>query len=344
MMKARSIPTTAIGVLFLVAAVAPRHSRAVYSPLAVQRAASRERKLLPDSSSVTVALSLQGGAKVAPKKEKNSNKKKGTKLKAVSVETDQKQVSPRVKNAVIAVGTAMTSYLLWVYRASWMELFDKEKLLEKTLEVLHHLDAQPKYISYSLYMLGMALWEALGLSTIPVETASGMVFGWPGVCLSAIGKLLGAVVAFCLARYGFLAAFIQEKLSTNQVLKLLDASAESNPLRTSFLIKLSCFPETIKNYGSSLLHPIQLWMFAFATIVHGWTFSALWTYLGVDTAMRLKDASIPVDGKLQILLTLAIINGIVISPLSMAFWIKSLKKPQQPPKSDKKRPLRRLKK
>lgn len=276
-----------------------------------------------ESYSTHVALSLQGGAtKATPKTKKqvivsSKNKKKEVVSKPVVTS----------KNVVMIAATAMTSYGLWVSRTSWMGFFNKEKLLTKTLEILHHLDSKPKVISYSVYMLGMAIWEALGLSTIPVETASGMVFGWTGFYLSAIGKLLGAVIAFCLARYGVLAAFIHEKLSKNHVLKLLEDSAESHPFRVAVLMKLSCFPETIKNYGSALLQPIRLWMFTIATVAHGWTFSALWTYLGVDTAMRLVDSELAADGKLQILLTLALINGVVVSPLAMGFWLKSLKQP-----------------
>jgi uncharacterized membrane protein YdjX (TVP38/TMEM64 family) len=91
------------------------------------------------------------------------------------------------------------SYVLWESRARWLGLFDKKKLLDKTLEILNRLDQQPKAVSYTIYMLGMAVWETLGLSTIPIEMASGMVFGWPGFVLSAVGKLLGAILAFCLA-------------------------------------------------------------------------------------------------------------------------------------------------
>jgi hypothetical protein len=204
MFAATSFRSMIVMGFMLLISVAPCSSRAVHSPLAFHRGTAGT---LPEQA-LTVALSLQGGAKFTPKKVTAS------KSSAVSKQAVGGTVSPaRVKNAVIVIGTGLTSYLLWVYRASWMGLFDKEKLLEKTLKALHHLDEQPKHISYSLYILGMALWEALGLSTIPVETASGMVFGWTGFYLSAIGKLAGAVVAFCLARYGILAAFIQEKLS-----------------------------------------------------------------------------------------------------------------------------------
>jgi len=71
-------------------------------------------------------------------------------------------------------------------------------------------------------------------------------------------------------------------------------------------------------------------MFILGTAVHGCTFTALWTYLGVDTAARLKDAEglLPPDQRLKLLLTLAVINGIVVSPLSMVYWMRTLKQKQ----------------
>ena len=310
--------TLKVIVLFLVGSC---HARAIFSPL-------DPRISRRSSHAANVEVSLQGGAARA----KVPGKKGKQQVAAASKQQQEVDTTAFVarKNAAIVIATATTSYALWVYRTSWMGLFNKERLMEKTLEILHHLDSKPKLVSYSVYMLGMAFWEAVGFSTIPIETASGMVFGWQGFYLSAIGKLLGALVAFCLTRYGVLAAAVHEKFSKNQVLKLLEDSAESHPLRVAILLKLSCFPETIKNYGSALLQPIRLWMFIFGTVGHGWTFSALWTYLGVDTAKRLADTTLPVDGKLQILLTLAIVNGVVVSPLAMAVWLKSLKRPAEP--------------
>jgi uncharacterized membrane protein YdjX (TVP38/TMEM64 family) len=150
-------------------------------------------------------------------------------------------------------------------------------------------------------------------------------FGWQGCLLSGGGKLLGAVIAFLLGRYGPLATWVQQKLKSNSFLQLIEESTGSNPLKVTFLVKLSCFPETIKNYGSAILFPIKLWMFTLATIIHGGTFSALWTYLGVDAAKRLADPSLPSDPRLQLLLVLAMINGVIVSPLAMAYWIRGLK-------------------
>jgi uncharacterized membrane protein YdjX (TVP38/TMEM64 family) len=240
-------------------------------------------------------------------------------------EVDAPKDSSKVKIAVTTGAVVTVAWAGWVYRASLAEIFNKDKIQAKTLEILHNLDGLPKIQSYTTYALGMAIWEVGGLSTIPVETAAGMVFGWQGCLLSAGGKLLGAVIAFLLGRHGPLATWVQQKLKSNSFLQLVEESTGSNPLKVAFLIKLSCFPETIKNYGSAILFSIKLWMFTVATIIHGGTFSALWTYLGVDAAKRLADPSHPSDPRLQFLLVLAMINGVIVSPLAMAYWVRSLK-------------------
>jgi uncharacterized membrane protein YdjX (TVP38/TMEM64 family) len=248
--------------------------------------------------------------------------RRGGSSKAVDAPKDS---SSKVKIAVTTGSFLTVAWHGWVYRAFLAEFFDKAKIQAKTLTLLRSLNGLKKSQSYTAYTLGMAIWEILGMSTIPVETAAGMVFGWQGCLLSGGGKLLGAVIAFLLGRYGPLATWVQQKLKSNSFLQLIEESTGSNPLKVAFLVKLSCFPETIKNYGSAILFPIKLWMFTLATIIHGGTFSALWTYLGVDAAKRLADPSLPSDPRLQLLLVLAMINGVIVSPLAMAYWIRGLK-------------------
>ncbi|KAL3941162.1 MAG: hypothetical protein SGBAC_004444 [Bacillariaceae sp.] len=249
-------------------------------------------------------------------------------------------VAPAPRNpkkvALIVSITAILAYLVWIFRVALGAIFSKEKIQSKTLEILGKLDSLPKHYSYASYVGGMALWEVFGLSTIPVETAAGMVFGWNAVLLSGSGKLMGATIAFLIGRYGALAHWIQSKLSSNSFLQLASHSTEDHPLRVAFLMKMSSFPETIKNYGSALLSPIKFWMFMFATAIHGTTFSALWTYLGVDTAARLENVDLPADTRLGFLLGAALFNGIVVSPLSMAYWVKSMQKSKQESKNKRK--------
>jgi uncharacterized membrane protein YdjX (TVP38/TMEM64 family) len=300
------------------------------------------RLILPSLSIILAVISVETVCSSRISKNSLGNRPTSTLLDAIPQDSDfenrqlvlqvrgGKDALPASKPENLKTGvtvgvTASLLWLLWTFRESWMGLFDKDKIQAKTLEILHELNAFPKYRSYSLYTIGMAIWETFGLSTIPLETAAGMVFGWHGFMLSAVGKLLGAVLAFSLARYGILAEWVHQKLSSNSFLQLARESAGSNPLLVLCLLKCSCFPETIKNYGAAILHPIQLWMFVFGTIGHGWTFTALWTYLGVDTAMRLEDPSMPANTLLQTLLSLALINGLVVSPLAMAYWVRNMK-------------------
>mmetsp|Transcript_273 Transcript_273/g.658 ORF Transcript_273/g.658 Transcript_273/m.658 type:complete len:624 (-) Transcript_273:25-1896(-) len=246
--------------------------------------------------------------------------------KRALVDDNQSKRLQGMKQGLITVAITAMAYGLWDTRESWIGFFDKDKLQAQTLGALRGLqEGLPKPYSYTLYVIGMALWEAIGLSTIPVETAAGMVFGWNGVVLSGSGKLLGACLAFWLGKTA-LRDFVQQKLGDNTFLKLVKSSADDNPPLVACLIKFSCFPETIKNFGSSILSPpITLGMFAVATLFHGGMFSALWTYLGVDSAARLESTvPLPADPLLSTLMTLALINGIVISPLSMAYWVRTL--------------------
>ena len=240
------------------------------------------------------------------------------------------QQSENVKNFCLVLTSTAALYGLFHTRSTWMSLFNKEKLQSSVVESLENLNSFPYVYSRSLYTLFMAIWECLGMSTIPVETAAGMVFGWSGFYYSGLGKLLGASLAFGLGR-GALSSFVETKLSSNEFLGLVQTSTQDNPLLVVILMKLSCFPETVKNFGSSILKPIQWWMFLLGTSVHGLTFTALWTYLGVDTAAKLKDTEglLPPDQRLKLLLTMALINGAVVSPLSMYYWIRTLKQKQK---------------
>jgi uncharacterized membrane protein YdjX (TVP38/TMEM64 family) len=247
--------------------------------------------------------------------------------------TQQLQGILAIKTLVAGTAGVTLLFVIWYFRDLWIPLFNKEKLQKSTVATLRKLNDLPKFSSYTSYILGMALWESVGLSTIPVETAAGMVFGWPdGFYLNAMGKLLGACFAFALGRNSLLKDTIQQQFANNSFLQSIQSTTQDHPCRVAFLIKFGPLPETIKNFGSAILKPIEWWMFVLATMIHGWTFSALWTYLGVDTASRLEDVErlLPPDRRLQVLLTLALINGIVVSPLSMV-WLCYNPTPKQLP-------------
>jgi uncharacterized membrane protein YdjX (TVP38/TMEM64 family) len=278
----------------------------------------------------------------------------------------------QTKVLLITAAVVTTTVVAYSQRALLMTLMNRQVIQHKALTLLQGLqrpDGSVSAKSLCVYAATMAVWEFLGLTTIPVETAAAMVFGWTAFPVSFGGKLLGALVAFFVGRH-FLADTVRSKLLPNsdgsdgsskaspwQVLWAPDVStADSStsassrsttaaatgaatgtdlpfvpsPLQTALLMKFSCFPEAVKNFGSSLLPTIQWWMFVVATAVHGGSYTALWTWLGVDTAARLQTGahtSLPAANlPLHITLVLAGVIGVVVSPLLMAWWLRTLKR------------------
>ncbi len=229
-----------------------------------------------------------------------------------------------IKLAMWAIFGIAVSVLGFQHRQAMAALFNKKKLQDTTLHLLEQIEKKG-WRGVATYIVGLALWEFAGFSTIPVETAAGMAFGWErGLAASGAGKMLGAVAAFSLGR-SVLADWVRSRLGDNSILQLIDGSVAAHPLKVSFLLKYSCFPEMIKNFGSATLKPIRLWMFILATAVHGWSFTMLWTYLGLDTAKRLKNEAMPPDRVLHAALVAAMLVGIVISPLLMAWWVRDMR-------------------
>eukprot|EP00548_Thalassiothrix_antarctica_P012336 CAMPEP_0194162638 /NCGR_PEP_ID=MMETSP0152-20130528/79602_1 /TAXON_ID=1049557 /ORGANISM="Thalassiothrix antarctica, Strain L6-D1" /LENGTH=139 /DNA_ID=CAMNT_0038872547 /DNA_START=557 /DNA_END=973 /DNA_ORIENTATION=- len=115
-----------------------------------------------------------------------------------------------------------------------------------------------------------------------------MVFGFQrSVLASTIGKNLGAITAFWIGRT-ILQSYVAKKLADNETFSLLDQSVEDRPFLTAILIKYSCFPEFVKNYGTAILRPVTLPNFIMATLLHGGPWTVLWSYVGVDASRRIQ--------------------------------------------------------
>lgn len=240
---------------------------------------------------------------------------------------DMKKVKGPRKTA-LAVSVSVMLCLLYISRSAWQPLLDKNKIQATTLSILSSLkgpEGSNQLIPLVSYGFLMALVEMLGLSTIPVETAAAMVFKWYAWPASAIGKLVGALSAFGLGRT-LLQDLVHRKLQTGTQLPLLEASAEEHPVRTAFLIKCSCFPELVKNGCPAVLPAIRTWMFVLATICHGWSYTTLWTWVGVDAERQLSDTSAVGSVALNSVLVLSGVFGIVCTPLLTAWWLRSLQK------------------
>lgn len=300
------------------------------------RGGSRGRSASSTSTSTSSSL------KTHPQQSLDDDSKKTT----VSIPS---QWSTRLSLAAGLVAT----YWLYQERSLWTPYLNKQFLQAKTLEILETLrptssstDGSIPFLAWvralALYSSGMAVWEMAGLSTIPVETAAGMVFGWRlGVLASVTGKITGASMAFALGRT-WLAQHVasHDAFAKQPIFQILNDTNNSSstgnvsnkkqhrhpPLMTAFLMKFSCFPELVKNLGSSMIVAIRSWMFLLATMVHGGSYTMLWTWLGVDTAARMKQPDLPVNIPLRWALGMGMFLGIVVTPLVMAWWIRDLQR------------------
>jgi uncharacterized membrane protein YdjX (TVP38/TMEM64 family) len=228
------------------------------------------------------------------------------------------------KAAVWTSSGSIVTFLLVKYRH---QLFDRQFLQDTTLKYLTAMNENPRGLLY--YILGLAAWEAIGLPTIPIETAAGMAFGKNRAILaSTCGKMSGAATAFLLGRH-ILQRWVRAKLQQNAQFQLIESSVEHSPTKTAILLKYSVFPEFIKNYGTALLNPIPLTTFLFATLVHGGPFTCLWSWLGDDTSLHLANPDLPPNRAVQVTVVVAMTVGVILSPIAMGWWIASLRKEQQ---------------
>lgn len=177
-------------------------------------------------------------------------------------------------------------------------------------------------VAYAVLFL---LWEmTLGITT-PVETAAGMAFGIQGgILASGAGKILGSWLTFVLARYAFADA-VREKVKDNELLGLMEESIRETPLKVALLCRFSPLPELVKNAGMGVM-PVPNAAFLTSILLHGFSFTCLWTCMGAETARVLR--GFPPSRALKLLLTGATWIGFG-APVLIGLWIKGLKDKQK---------------
>lgn len=234
-------------------------------------------------------------------------------------------ISIKTENVVIrslyATASVVLAVTAWQTRQQWIPLLNKDTIQKATMERLIRLkpdDPSQEYKSLIIYSLSMAVVEFFGLSTIPVETAAAAVFGWKALSYSISGKITGAVLAYILGKT-ILSSYFRKMLQVHPVFGDANQNQTHPAAATALLIKFSCFPELVKNYGSALFPKVTIFHFVAATLFHGGMFSCLWTWLGVVSS---SDGPIPKG--LSVALLCGMVIGFVISPLLMTWWIRDL--------------------
>jgi uncharacterized membrane protein YdjX (TVP38/TMEM64 family) len=235
---------------------------------------------------------------------------------------------PRLASSSSLIGMILVTAVLAVWKRQALGglfLFIKNEWLLQTLDALSA--AGPKgLVAYTLMLL---VWEMTVGITTPIETAAGAAFGiLPGILASGMGKLLGAYLAFWLARTRYADKVQQHVLGdTNELLALLGDSSHESPLRVALLSRFLPLPELVKNAGLGVLLQVPKRWFLTSLVLHGFTFTCLWTCVGAETARILRGGG-PPSATLKILLTGVTWIGFG-APVGIGMWIKSLKDKQQ---------------
>lgn len=174
-----------------------------------------------------------------------------------------------------------------------------------------------------LYGVLFCLWTMTVGVTTPVETAAGFAFGAKrAILVNALGKSLGALVAFFLGRFIFY-EFVRKQLQNNEILQLVEESISDHPLLVALMVRLSPLPEPVKNMGMSVLD-VKSRYFALSVLLHGFPFTCLWSCMGAETAKVVTLGAVP-STTLKILVSGSTWFGILVSPTLIGWWLNSLR-------------------
>ena len=223
----------------------------------------------------------------------------------------------------ITIVLSMGALLFWKRQVLLSSFhFIKDEWLITTLDRLNA--AGPTGLL--IYTVAFLVWEMTFGMTTPVETSAGMAFGvGPGILASGIAKFTGALLTFLLARYRFKQK-VQERMQGNELLQLMEESIQETPFRVALLCRFSPLPEFVKNAGMGILPLPRRWFIA-SLLVHGFSFTCLWTCMGAETANVLM-RGMPPSATLKVLLTGATWIGFG-APVGITLWIKGLKDKQR---------------
>ena len=160
--------------------------------------------------------------------------------------------------------------------------------------------------SICLFLIAHIIANAVGVPGTLLVVVGGAVYGlWWGALWSVAGAGLGAIAAFCLARY-FLSDWFMKKFSHRLIFKKLDATLCKNPLLCVLTVRFSpVSPFNVVNFAFGLTSvPIRAYALGtFVGIIPG---TLAYTWLGVTGAAALNgDSAAPLVICLLMLMVLS---------------------------------------
>jgi len=257
---------------------------------------------------------------------------------------NQKQIQTKTqsKNLTRILGTSFVTYAMYVIYDNRNSVPSKDEIQTYLLNVITKVQQKGR-IGLLYYILGLAFCESIGITTGPIETTGGFVFGLQnGFFANAAGKLSGALTTYFVGRT-YLSSKIQSKLKTGQksrgnessqdettssskLINLVQKCIIEEPFTTTIILRFSFFPQVVKNLILSVLEPVTWKLFLVATSIQALPYSLLFTVVGHDSARRLNNPSLPMNIFLNGCLLAITLYGIFGTPALVAYWYQEKSK------------------
>jgi len=145
-------------------------------------------------------------------------------------------------------------------------------------------------VTYELIYVATSL---LCLPLTPIEIFTGFCYGVPfGIVLDIIGRIVGAVLSFTIARALSRQGSGCSSLRAAAVLRGVGQAVEEQGLRFLVLFNLACVPVAVKNYGLGFVPEVPLPLFVAAIFMIEIPMASIWATIGSVVAGDLEAAGV----------------------------------------------------
>jgi len=134
----------------------------------------------------------------------------------------------------------------------------------------------------------------LGVPLTPFEIFTGFCFGVGfGIILDVTGRVLGAVISFCIARLlSWSGAASCPCVSGEAVLRGVGKAVQEDGLKFLILLNMAYVPVAVKNYGLGFIPEVSLFKFVASIFIVEVPMACIWASFGNAAANNLEEAGI----------------------------------------------------
>ncbi len=187
------------------------------------------------------------------------------------------------------MAAALTVFLSMGGGRSFSVLFDRMALTEFFEGAGHS--------GVCLFLVAHVVANAVGVPGTLLVIVGGAVYGlWWGTLWSVVGASLGAIAAFCLARYllsdWFKTRFYHKSISQRDIFKKINSKLCKKPLFCVLTVRFSpVSPFNVANFAFGLT-PVPIRAYALGTFIGIIPGTLIYTWLGVTGAIALEGGDI----------------------------------------------------